>query len=284
MGRRKKMNYKKWYGLIAAVVVATGGYLETQHQKEPLSSENYATESVKTDEKVQYGSVNDEKPTESLATSVLTTDVKKQVKAQNIKYNGTGAFVVDQNETNLNTKVSSAPYVQLARLDQKGRPGTANAWLSKASRQYRNRQETGNNRTINPIGWQQLRINGRSQVLYNRGHSIGYALAGNIKEFDASEANPQNITTQTAWANQSSNGNDQNTGQNYYESLVRKALDSNKKVRYRVTPIYTGNNLVPSVNHIEAKSSDGTLKINVLIPNVQPGVAINYQTGVGKIY
>lgn len=283
MNRRKKVNYKKWYGLVAAVVVATGGYLETQHQKDPSSNANYATASVKVDQNIKTGSVSDEKPTESLATSVLTEDVKKQVKAKLIKYNGTGAFVVDQNKTNLNTNVSSAPYVQLARQDQQGRPGAANAWLSKASRQYRNRQETGNNRTINPVGWQQLRINGKSQVLYNRGHSVGYALAGNIKGFDASEANPQNITTQTAWANQSSNGNDQNTGQNYYEGLVRKALDSNKKVRYRVTPLYTGNNLVPSVNHIEAKSSDGTLQVNVLIPNVQPGVTINYQNGVGRV-
>ena len=120
-------------------------------------------------------------------------------------------------------------------------------------------------------------------MLYNRGHSIGYALAGSVRGFDASEANPQNITAQTAWANQASNGNDSNTGQNYYETQVRRAQDSRKTVRYRVTPVYDGDNLVPSGSHLEAKSSDGSLEFNVFVPNVEPGVVINYSTGYAKV-
>ena len=281
MGRKRQVS-------VAGVVIALGVFALQQtvlkdNNGTQVTKTNYAQSSVKSDAKVNYGSTSDEHPNESLASSVLTANVVKQLGTNSVRFNGNGAFILNDNKTDLNAKVSSAPYVQLAKQDSLGRAGVANALLTKASRQYQSRDQTGNSRQMQPVGWHQLSIGGNYKMLYNRGHSIGYALAGSVRGFDASEANPQNITAQTAWANQASNGNDSNTGQNYYETQVRRALDNRKTVRYRVTPVYDGDNLVPSGSHLEAKSSDGSLEFNVFVPNVEPGVVINYSTGYAKV-
>lgn len=281
MGRKRQVS-------VAGVVIALGVFALQQtvlkdNNGSQVTKTNYAQSSVKSDAKVNYGSTSDEHPNESLASSVLTANVVKQLGTNSVRFNGNGAFILNDNKTDLNAKVSSAPYVQLAKQDSLGRAGVANALLTKASRQYQSRDQTGNSRQMQPVGWHQLSIGGNYKMLYNRGNSIGYALAGSVRGFDASEANPQNITAQTAWANQASNGNDSNTGQNYYETQVRRAQDNRKTVRYRVTPVYDGDNLVPSGSHLEAKSSDGSLEFNVFVPNVEPGVVINYSTGYAKV-
>lgn len=281
MGRKRQVS-------VAGVVIALGVFALQQtvlkdNNGTQVTKTNYAQSSVKSDAKVNYGSTSDEHPNESLASSVLTSNVVKQLGTNSVRFNGNGAFILNNNKTDLNAKVSSAPYVQLAEQDSLGRAGAANALLTKASRQYQSRDQTGNSRQMQPVGWHQLSIGGNYKMLYNRGHSIGYALAGSVRGFDASEANPQNITAQTAWANQASNGNDSNTGQNYYETQVRRAQDNRKTVRYRVTPVYDGDNLVPSGSHLEAKSSDGSLEFNVFVPNVEPGVVIDYSTGYAKV-
>ncbi|ELA06722.1 DNA/RNA non-specific endonuclease [Weissella tructae] len=268
-------------GMIAVGLLAGADYFNLI-PPEISQAIGQTTQSVTSNNKTQDLNLgqgkNQKRPDQQLAESVLTPSIKAQLKSESVKFNGTGAFIVNGGKTNLDASVNVAPYVQLNAQDSLGRPGAANAFLNKSSREYRSREETGNDKKMNPVGWKQKKLDGQD-MLFNRGHSIAYAIAGSIKGFDASVANPQNITTQTAWANQSSNGNDQNTGQNYYETLVRRSLDNNKQVRYRVTPLYEGDNLVPSGSHIEAKAKDGSLEFNVFVPNVQPGVKINYRTG-----
>nr|AAN78204.1 hypothetical protein [Enterococcus mundtii] len=66
-----------------------------------------------------------------------------------------------------------------------------------------------------------------------------------------------------------------------YENEIAQYLRStNNHVRYRVTPIFTNTDLVPYVIHLQAKSiEDKQINFNVLIPNIQTGITIDYSTG-----
>lgn len=263
--------------LLVTAVIAIGGYWLNDSSSQPNS---YAARGAVT--YIENSSVlGQETPSEDLARSVLLEPVAKQL-GSDIEWNGAGAFILDDNQTDLDASVSSAPYADLKTKTVDGQvvPTVANAILTKTTRQYKDRNQTGNGSTDwRPVGWdQEYDLPGEYDHAVDRGHLLGYAIAGGLSGFDASASNPKNIAVQTAWSNQADDK--KSTGQNYYEILIRNALDNNKRIRYRVTLVYADKNDLVAVGRIlEAKSSDGSLEFHVFVPNVQSGLSINYTTG-----
>ncbi len=271
--KQEEKLFQSIVGLILALVLIAGANYFSNHQNQ---------DNIKSNPQVQRTGRRDiSTPEQALSQSVLTDSVRKQLKGS-IEWNQAGAFIINGNKTDLNVDIASQPYAQNQTKSVQGQlvPIIGNALLSKQTRQYKNREETGNGTTSwVPAGWHQLRnLTGDFNHAVDRGHLLAYSLVGGLKNFDASTSNPKNIAVQTAWANQANSPS--STGQNFYESLIRKALDKKKRVRYRVTLIYANpDDLIAAGSHLEAKSSDGSLEFNVFVPNIQTGIRINYRTG-----
>lgn len=195
----------------------------------------------------------------------------------NLDYqSGHSAIVkVDHDRSTLNPRSWKSDHIVYTNLDHLNRTSKGNtAYLARqniAHDTLRQRQ------FVFPSGWHQKMI--ANQAIINRGHEIAYSLSkgidytGSYRPYNPSgdQNNPRNLFTQTAFSNQKL--------QTIYESKVRRALYRNKKVIFRVKPIFRGHELMARGVHMQAISTDHSLDFNVYIFNVQPGVKFDYSTG-----
>ena len=158
-------------------------------------------------------------------------------------------------------------FEEFAPLDELGRCGAASALVCADTMPTTHRGSIG---MIRPSGWQVARypwVDG--EYLFNRCHLIGYQLTGQ-------NDNELNLITGTRSMNV--------VGMQPYESQVANYIWRNggNHVLYRVTPVFTGSNLVADGVLIEAQSIEDRgrgVRFCVWCYNVEPGVTIDYATG-----
>ena len=183
-------------------------------------------------------------------------------------YNSSPAVLLYDNEPNFSdTDKTSQAFERYSQLDYLGRCGPAYANVGSETMPTGERESIG---MVKPSGWQTVRydfVDGK--YLYNRCHLIGWQLTGE-------NANELNLITGTRYMNVE--------GMLPYENQVADYVkETGNHVLYRVTPIYDGADLVARGVEMEALSvEDGGrgVRFHVYVYNVQPGVNIDYASGL----
>lgn len=166
-------------------------------------------------------------------------------------------------------KARSGSFEYYSELDSLGRVGIATANLGKETMPPKG-EKRGPIGHVKPSGWQSLKFdNVDGKYLYNRSHLIGWQLS-------AENDNEKNLATGTRFFNVD--------GMLPFENLVADYIkNTGNHVLYRVTPIFEGNELVMRGLQMEAYSveDDGAgVSYNVFVYNAQPGIYIDYLTGM----
>ena len=182
-------------------------------------------------------------------------------------YSGKPYTAVNNNEPYFTSdNLTTEAFENYSELDALGRCGVAYANVCLETMPTEKR---GSISEVKPTGWHSVKydnVDGKS--LYNRSHLIGYQLT-------AENANQQNLITGTRYLNVD--------GMLPFENMVADYVkETDNHVLYRVTPIFTGDNLVADGVLMEGYSvedeGDG-ICFCVYAYNVQPGITIDYATG-----
>lgn len=207
----------------------------------------------------------------SVSNSVPATDgTSRQPVTQlaQLNYNNTAEITVNNNEpgfTKAELATDKGPWTTFSNLDSLNRAGTANALLNQAIMPTAKREPL----TWNPTGWHNKKVHG--EWLYNRSHLIGFQLSGENN-------NPKNLMTGTRQLNSP-------LMQAHEDDMAHYLKQSRQHfIRYEVTPIFRGDELLPRGVAMRAQSiGDNMIHFNVYIFNVQPGVTLNYADGTSQL-
>lgn len=212
------------------------------------------------------GCGNGENKSSQAAQVAVVADLK-----QIPQYSGKPYAVINDNKPVFDKKdFSRQTFEKYSPLDKLGRCGVAYANVGLETMP---KEKRGSISEVKPSGWMQAKydfVDGKS--LYNRCHLIGWQLT-------AENANKENLITGTRYLNVD--------GMLPFENMVADYIKETKNhVLYRVTPVFSGNNLVADGVQMEAQSVEDNgagISFNVYCYNVQPGVEIDYATGKSRL-
>lgn len=197
-----------------------------------------------------------------------TVESVSSAKLATLTYTGKDVIAVNNNDPSFSksdlSKAGGA-WQRYGNLDGLNRVTAANALLNESLMPHSRREPLH----IDPTGWHNKRIAGG--WLYNRCHLIGYQLTGQNN-------NMKNLMTGTRQLN--------DPDMLRYESEVADYLkeSAGNYVRYRVTPIFRGNELLARGVEMEGQSTgSNAVHFNVYIFNVEDGVRLNYSDGTSRI-
>ncbi len=158
--------------------------------------------------------------------------------------------------------------IVLGEFDTLGRATSAHIQLQDKDEPKKRREPRIK---FTPVGWHNYKITygnqGKKSWLFNRGHLIGYQFSGLTDE-------GKNLVPLTAWTN---SGNYKGTDDSNFESMLyyENRLDSwlanhpHFWLDYKVTPIYSGDELIPrqiSLQYVGLDESGNLININLGSP------------------
>ena len=284
----KRKNKKNNLLKMAVIAILIGGYLVINNidkikkglPNEPVIKRKAAKKTA--DEKNKEAVVNPSERKE-MSQAVNPSERKEMSQADNSvtvdlnqipDFDGVTTFVAINNHIPTFTeedkaKARSGSFEYYSELDSLGRVGIATANLGKETMPPKG-EKRGPIGHVKPSGWQSLKFdNVDGKYLYNRSHLIGWQLS-------AENDNEKNLATGTRFFNVD--------GMLPFENLVADYIkNTGNHVLYRVTPIFEGNELVMRGLQMEAYSveDDGAgVSYNVFVYNAQPGIYIDYLTGM----
>lgn len=273
--RNNKLSYFLTLLLCLCMLVGCGSGAATQVM---LKAEDSETESYVQTVQTESAENDPGDETEIQAAAQVQSDDSKQkvvhtgtasaFNAADVPaYSGKPYTAVNNNEPYFTSdNLTTEAFENYSELDALGRCGVAYANVCLETMPTEKR---GSISEVKPTGWHSVKydnVDGKS--LYNRCHLIGYQLT-------AENANQQNLITGTRYLNVD--------GMLPFENMVADYVkETDNHVLYRVTPIFTGDNLVADGVLMEGYSvedeGDG-ICFCVYAYNVQPGITIDYATG-----
>ena len=205
---------------------------------------------------------------DTMTESRITEQVPTAASALAVpEFSGEPYVVIHDNQPDFTEEEKTTEsYEHYSDLDSLGRCGVAEANIRQDLMPTEKRGAIGQ---VKPTGWHTVKydqVDGK--YLYNRCHLIGYQLTGE-------NANEKNLITGTRYLNVE--------GMLPFENMVADYIkETGNHVLYRVTPIFTGENLVADGVEMEALSMEDNgegISFHIFAYNNQPGISINYRTG-----